>query len=69
MDPSNVEKKAQKFLNWGQRNQESLGRLFATFFIKVLYRFTFKPKHRLQNKLQYMLLYNELAFLSCSYNL
>ncbi|CAD5324954.1 unnamed protein product [Arabidopsis thaliana] len=35
MDPSNVEKKAQKFLNWGQRNQESLGRLFATFFIKL----------------------------------
>jgi DNA polymerase sigma len=69
MDPPNVEKRAQKFLNWGQRNQESLGRLFATFFIKVLYRFTFKPKHRLQNKLQYMLLYNELAFLSCSYNL
>ncbi|KAG7633414.1 hypothetical protein ISN44_As03g037140 [Arabidopsis suecica] len=35
MDPPNVEKRAQKFLNWGQRNQESLGRLFATFFIKL----------------------------------
>ncbi|XP_010426004.1 PREDICTED: uncharacterized protein LOC104711034 [Camelina sativa] len=35
MDPPNVEKRTQKFLNWGQRNQESLGRLFATFFIKL----------------------------------
>ncbi|CAE6075249.1 unnamed protein product [Arabidopsis arenosa] len=35
IDPPNVEKITQKFLNWGQRNQESLGRLFATFFIKV----------------------------------
>ncbi|KAG7559795.1 hypothetical protein ISN45_Aa05g013760 [Arabidopsis thaliana x Arabidopsis arenosa] len=35
IDPPNVEKRAQKFLNWGQRNQESLGRLFATFFIKL----------------------------------
>ncbi|VYS59464.1 unnamed protein product [Arabidopsis thaliana] len=35
IDPPIVEKRTQKFLNWGQRNQESLGRLFATFFIKV----------------------------------
>ncbi|CAL9247529.1 unnamed protein product, partial [Arabidopsis halleri] len=36
IDPPNVEKRTQIFLNWGQRNQESIGRLFATFFIKVL---------------------------------
>ncbi|XP_019099841.1 PREDICTED: protein HESO1-like [Camelina sativa] len=35
IDPPNVEKRTQKFLNWGGRNQESLGKLFATFFIKL----------------------------------
>ncbi|EFH53692.1 hypothetical protein ARALYDRAFT_323241 [Arabidopsis lyrata subsp. lyrata] len=35
IDPPNVEKRTQNFLNWGQCNQESLGKLFATFFIKV----------------------------------
>ncbi|CAA7038202.1 unnamed protein product [Microthlaspi erraticum] len=34
-DPSNVEKRTQKFLKWGQRNKESLGRLFVTFFVKM----------------------------------
>ncbi|EOA25226.1 hypothetical protein CARUB_v10018539mg, partial [Capsella rubella] len=35
IDPPKVERRTQKFLNWGQCNQESLGKLFATFFIKV----------------------------------
>ncbi|CAH8267554.1 unnamed protein product [Arabidopsis lyrata] len=35
IDPPNVEKRTQNFLNWGQCNQESLGKLFATFFIKL----------------------------------
>uniref|UniRef100_A0A1J3IHD8 Poly(A) RNA polymerase cid11 n=1 Tax=Noccaea caerulescens TaxID=107243 RepID=A0A1J3IHD8_NOCCA len=34
-DPVNVEKRTQKFLKWGQRNKESLGRLFVTFFVKL----------------------------------
>lgn len=35
IDPSNVEKRTQEFLNWGKRNKESLGRLFVTFFVKL----------------------------------
>ncbi|CAH8380781.1 unnamed protein product [Eruca vesicaria subsp. sativa] len=35
IDPPNVEKRTQEFLNWGQRNKESLGRLFVTFFVKL----------------------------------
>ncbi|XP_023638720.1 protein HESO1 isoform X2 [Capsella rubella] len=35
IDPPKVERRTQKFLNWGQCNQESLGKLFATFFIKL----------------------------------
>ncbi|CAN8255008.1 unnamed protein product [Cochlearia groenlandica] len=35
IDPLSVEKRTQRFLKWGQRNKESLGRLFVTFFIKL----------------------------------
>ncbi|KAJ0248301.1 Nucleotidyltransferase family protein [Hirschfeldia incana] len=35
IDPLNVEKRTQEFLNWGKRNKESLGRLFVTFFVKL----------------------------------
>ncbi|XP_023638245.1 uncharacterized protein LOC17887510 isoform X2 [Capsella rubella] len=35
IDPLKVEKRTQNFLNWGQRNQESVAKLFATFFIKL----------------------------------
>lgn len=36
VDPPNVEKRTQEFLNREKRNKESLGRLFVTFFVKVL---------------------------------
>ncbi|KAL0713606.1 hypothetical protein Bca4012_020584 [Brassica carinata] len=35
IDPPNVEKRTLEFLNWGQKNKESLGRLFVTFFVKL----------------------------------
>ncbi|KAF8051698.1 hypothetical protein N665_1682s0003 [Sinapis alba] len=36
IDPFNVEKRTKEFLNCGQqRNKESLGRLFVTFFVKL----------------------------------
>lgn len=36
VDPPNVEKRTREFLNKEKRNKESLGRLFVTFFVKVL---------------------------------
>lgn len=35
VDPPNVEKRTQEFLNREKRNKESLGRLFVTFFVKL----------------------------------
>ncbi|KAH0922423.1 hypothetical protein HID58_022441 [Brassica napus] len=35
VDPPNVEKRTQEFLNKEKRNKESLGRLFVTFFVKL----------------------------------
>ncbi|CAH2065312.1 unnamed protein product [Thlaspi arvense] len=36
IDPTNVKRRMEtRFLNWGQRNKESLGRLFVTFFVKL----------------------------------
>ncbi|KAF2583588.1 hypothetical protein F2Q68_00005323 [Brassica cretica] len=37
VDPPNVEKRTQEFLNREKRNKESLGRLFVTFFVKSSY--------------------------------
>lgn len=57
IDPPNVEKRTQEFLNWGKRNKDSLGRLFVTFFVKVLFFLPLTSKHQLRKqKLHKMLL-------------
>ncbi|CAL9247527.1 unnamed protein product, partial [Arabidopsis halleri] len=39
IDSPNVEKRTQKFLNWGQCNQESLGRLKISFKLLLFFLF------------------------------